>query len=1705
MGISRIVHARRLTALLSVAVALAAPCFAGAIETTFELRPAPAEQAAPPLPPTGVFPVQLVLDDDQLDAVFGVTSGNSAQQFLWFNRFDAPETFSLQEIWVLFPSGAEITVGGPVQLVVYHDPDGDPANGADLVTAFDATVQAADDVTFSLYPLPAPEVITGGGDVLIGVVGRFVQTGVTPPANPAALDTTAPQGRSWFAVWTGDPPDPPLLPGDVLTSPIDPFLAGNWMIRGFGGSPPAQVIPTLGEVGLGVLIGLLALAALLLLRRSARAAGAAIVLLAASAAAPAATAQVVIDDFSTAQAALTVPPGSTASSSVAGAGMIGGTRDAGVELTAGPGPVSFEVTGGDLTFDTTPAGTAAEVVVTWDGDSDPATLDPVGLGGADLTAGGAAAVRLTAGATTNPVNAVVEVFTDGANSSVAGLVVPVGAAQDLVLAFSEFVSAEGVGADFADVGAIVLTLGASEATVTVELLDTVPPALAATKVDALTVDDDGDGLADPGDTLTYTVTITNTGGEAISVDFDDTVDANTTLVGGSVSATPIAENDQYQAVGNVTLDADGTPPRLGLLANDADPDGDPVTVSAIDPTSSGGGSVTLTDASTGTFQYTPAPGFRGVDTFSYTAEDDDGNTDIGLATVLVEGIVWFVDNTNDGCGSPPCGTGTQTDPFETFKQAEAASAAGDIMRIREGDGTDTGHDQGFILKARQRLVGGNADLVIGGELIEAGTGHSVHSHAAGNVLDLAGEHVIEGMRLEPTTGHGMAGTGSSDITVDDVMIYTAGTAGGVSLANHTGGFTFANSMISSTVAVSGVAVEISGGSGSFDFSGSPVANDGGGLLHVQNTTGGATVDFSGSTLNLANGTTDGILLATNAGGATFTFPPIGSITTGNGNGVRIVNSGTVNLDSIGAVDATGGAALDISGTTVAKAGAPGAITVTSLASSGGSVGVNLNSVAPAVTVTGPTTVSGAAGINLQSSGAVTFTGQVGVTSTAGSGIVASNNGLVSVPTGTSTVSATGGPALDVANTQLAMTFASLSSTGSSSTGVSLVGASGTVTATGGSITGGSSGTAFHVDGGTPTVSYAGTVTQTNVQRVVNVEDTTGGTVSFTAKVTGGAASTGVRVHNADGNTSFADLDLGTSGSPMTSTALTLSGGSTGTHAFADTQIFTTGAAGISASNGGTVEVTGAGNRVTASSATAVVLQGGTTVGAGGATFERIDSNNATHGIRLLNTGSAGTFAVTGAPGAAATECGGSFPPSSATCSGGIIQNQTMHGIELDTVTGASFAYMHLEDANTTDGGAAGNCDGNTNTNCRAAVKMTSATDIALDNVSIDDTEEIGISGETVTNFDLSDSVIQNAGNATDEHGLYLRNLLGTSSGGSVNTISNTIVDGSSNFNLFVQNDTATNPPGGEHDRLEVSGSTFRNTPIATTGGDGITFSGRSASNMKLLVSDSVLTNNATDGAQCDQGDTGAMECTFTGNTVNSNNIGLNMSASGTASLRFDISNNVEINSRSGGAQVVNVFAGANSTVHGRIQDNDDMDTLSTNATGIDAIAEGSLLGGTARLVLLVDDNTIDVSSVGINGRASQGTAGNTGELHITVTDNTVNSNNIGFGNDGIEINSGSSAGGTGHKVCLNITGNTVTGGGVDQDIKLRQRVDQIYNIQGLGTMGLCGGSNCDGTVEADVATYVGALNTATRGLVDITIGGSGFGEETCQTPTLPGS
>ncbi|HJQ31504.1 MAG TPA: Ig-like domain-containing protein [Pyrinomonadaceae bacterium] len=154
--------------------------------------------------------------------------------------------------------------------------------------------------------------------------------------------------------------------------------------------------------------------------------------------------------------------------------------------------------------------------------------------------------------------------------------------------------------------------------------------VAATKTDSFP-DPDGDGKAEPGQTITYDVNVANSGAvDATGVNFSDTIDPNTTLVPGSLRVSPLAFADSYSATINTPLSISAP----GVLANDTGTPAPTAQPIAAGPTSQGG---TVTLNADGSFSYTPPNAtFQGADTFSYTATNGTTPTDSATVTINVD-------------------------------------------------------------------------------------------------------------------------------------------------------------------------------------------------------------------------------------------------------------------------------------------------------------------------------------------------------------------------------------------------------------------------------------------------------------------------------------------------------------------------------------------------------------------------------------------------------------------------------------------------------------------------------------------------------------------------------------------------------------------------------------------------------------------------------------------------------------------------------------------------------------------------------------------------------------------------------------------------------------------------------------------------------------------------------------------------------------
>ncbi len=143
---------------------------------------------------------------------------------------------------------------------------------------------------------------------------------------------------------------------------------------------------------------------------------------------------------------------------------------------------------------------------------------------------------------------------------------------------------------------------------------------------------DGSVSVDPvsGD-VTYSPDADYHGSDSFTYTVSDNDGATSNVA--TVTVTVVGVNDPPVAVDDSATTDEDTPVDINVLANDTDPDGDDLTISDYDTSSTQGGTVNCTSA--GLCTYTPPAGFNGADTFTYTASDGRGGTDTATVTVMV--------------------------------------------------------------------------------------------------------------------------------------------------------------------------------------------------------------------------------------------------------------------------------------------------------------------------------------------------------------------------------------------------------------------------------------------------------------------------------------------------------------------------------------------------------------------------------------------------------------------------------------------------------------------------------------------------------------------------------------------------------------------------------------------------------------------------------------------------------------------------------------------------------------------------------------------------------------------------------------------------------------------------------------------------------------------------------------------------------------
>ena len=101
---------------------------------------------------------------------------------------------------------------------------------------------------------------------------------------------------------------------------------------------------------------------------------------------------------------------------------------------------------------------------------------------------------------------------------------------------------------------------------------------------------------------------------------------------------PVAVADSYSTAADTLLNVAAP----GVLGNDTDANGDPLTATKVSDPAHGA----LTLNGNGSFTYTPAAGYHGPDSFTYKANDGHADSNIATVSITVDGVVGT-------CGSDP--------------------------------------------------------------------------------------------------------------------------------------------------------------------------------------------------------------------------------------------------------------------------------------------------------------------------------------------------------------------------------------------------------------------------------------------------------------------------------------------------------------------------------------------------------------------------------------------------------------------------------------------------------------------------------------------------------------------------------------------------------------------------------------------------------------------------------------------------------------------------------------------------------------------------------------------------------------------------------------------------------------------------------------------------------------------------------------------
>lgn len=1191
------------------------------------------------------------------------------------------------------------------------------------------------------------------------------------------------------------------------------------------------------------------------------------------------------------------------------------------------------------------------------------------------------------------------------------------------------------------------------------------------------------------DTFSYTLT---PGGDSATVAVTVTCVAD--------AATAVADN------ATVTEDSGATP--VPVLANDLNPDGLSLSVTAVtQPTN---GAVVITGGGTG-LTYAPAPDYCNsqvggtADTFTYTIS--------GGTTASVAMTVTCVVDPSVAVDDAVTVAEDQAGPLTVMVNDQIGDDSPQITSVTQpvnGTTTTNGSTVGYTPQANycNTEPGGTADTftytITGGSTATVTvTVTCVNDAPTVAPLTLSAAAAAVGNTVlvvdDPTDGVPTA-TGPRKTTTADLLsggddVETPGT---VTVVAATVSTTQGGSV---TLQADGdfVYTPPAGCIASDSFSYQVTDNDPDGAA---TGTGTVTVPVSGCVWYVANNG------AGNSGTSTEPFDTLGQAQTASGTDQTIyVDAGdgtstgyaagiTLKADQrllgevedlvVGGVTLSSGVAgqrpqLTASGTDVVTLAAGNTVAGLTIDPSGTSSGIaggvgDAGGVLRNLRVIDTATAGTRAAVSLVSTTGAFSLQDVVIdnTATSGSGGAA---GLLLQGTGAVTVQTTdlrtkGGPAIDATNASgSSLSLGEVTSTGSATKGINLDGlGTGTFGATSGSVSGAQT-MAFDVNGGSGAITYPGPITD-GAGGTLEVTGRSGGTITLSGSLADGVdAAGGIALSGNTGGTtvlSGAAKTLTTGAS--TAVSMTSSTGHTLSITGGGLALTTTSGDGVRAASSGTIAVTGNGNTISSGAGRALWVTS-TTIDSTGLTFARIDSTGGAGGILLADTGSSGSLTVTGTGGTAcaAGNTGG--------CTGGTISGSVGADSSSSTPDGAGVVLV--------------------NTKAPSLTRMW-----------IHDHSNYAIRGSGVSGLTLAESVVNgtngtNGATPYDDSAILLQNATGAVS------VTDTHVSGGFEDGLRIDNGSGSVTLTVDHVTFGANGSLTANDALSI-----ITEPGAGA--VDATITANTFSSAEGDLLGVDLSGTGTSSLTVTGNTfsnshpaISTGGGGVSIFQSGTGgAATMDIESNSFRDAVGPGVLVVKRVG--NAVQQGVFKNN----TIGVSGVANSGSAEGSALklqqmGGGVSTWSVTDNAIRQYNNFGVEVLAGGGAGVESGFLNTTVLRNVVAEPGTTVGTlvipkNGIHYNIGTQVGDS-FTACADIRTNDIAASGFDQagpassyDIRLRQR--QATTVQLPGYAGAAG----DNTAVQSFLVANNPLNSPLASASNNVPTGAGFvNVASCPAPAVP--